>query len=129
MSVFRTEREAIAEALEPLKATGLNVYDNVPGRAVPPLALVKPASPYLEAQDGDPFGTLRVLFEVWITARAATNDQAQDELEAHLEAALEALVAAGFEPLRVDEPFMSDFNGTQVLAASISLSTPINFRN
>lgn len=129
MSVFRTEREAIAEALAPLKELGVNVYDHVPGRAIPPMALVKPASPYLEAQDGDPFGTLRVLFEVWVTARAATNDVAQDELEAHLELALEALVSAGFEPLRVDEPFVSDLNGTQVLAAAISLSTPVNFRN
>lgn len=129
MSVFSTEREAIAEALAPLAEAGLNVYDHVPGRAVPPMALVKPSSPFLEAEDGDPFGTLRVLHEVWVTARASANDVAQSELEGHLEAALEALVAAGFEPLRVDEPFLTDLNGTQVLAVAISLSSPINFRN
>lgn len=126
MSVFADDRAAIATALEGT-ANGWAVHDHLPGRAVPPAYIVLHDSPLVSREASDPFGSATARYEVWCVAGTGANDVETASVETGTEQAVEALMGAGFNFESVDQPVTFDLNGTQFLAISIHITSPIQF--
>jgi len=117
------ERAAIAAAL-----TGReNVFTFVPGRLVPPAAVVTPADPSIERRDGDTFGHATAGWEVWLIQATGPNDQATAQLDTDIEGACEQLTAAGFAVEQVSEPFMYQIQNANYLTAIVHVTTGVTF--
>ncbi|MCD5345053.1 hypothetical protein [Agromyces sp. S2-1-8] len=125
MSVLHDERAAIVAAVT---AAGTPAHDHLPGRLVPPCALVIAGSPYIEHRPDDPVGTYTARFDVQLVERAAANDVATKSLDDRIEAVAEALIAAGFGLDSVDEPFVYKTQNAALLAAIVTVTTSINLK-
>lgn len=128
MSVFSSDRAAIAAALTDAPTTGVQVYDHVPGRAVAPCAMVLAGSPMVSREESDPFGSATAHYEVWVVAGTATNAPSTESIEDLVEWAGDRLTAESFTVDTVDQPFYAELNGTRYLASTIHITTPITFR-
>lgn len=126
MSIFSDDRAAIAEALEGLPV-GWEVYDHLPGRAIPPCFIVLHGSPLVSRETTDPIGSATARYEVWAVTAPAANDVEVASVEDGTEQAIEALMAAGFDFETVDQPVSFDLNGTAFLAVVTYITTPIHF--
>lgn len=118
--------ELRARAAGALETAGLNAFDHVPERVVPPVAVVLPDQPYVIGDgEGDPptmCGTFRVRLRVNVLGGRGTNDQAANQLDQLLTTALLALESAGFDVGDVAEPAEVELNGAGFLGTVISLS-------
>lgn len=123
MNTYTTERAAIVAALGPLE---IPVHDHLPGRAVPPCAMVLHGSPFIDRSDTDSYGHATVHFEVWLVIGPGTNETKLDDLDELLERAITALHAEGFGIDRVEQPFRAVLNQADYLATAISLTSTIS---
>lgn len=123
-NVFADDRAAIADALAGL-VEGWNVYDHLPGRAVPPCYVVMHDAPLLAREQGDPFGSATARYEVWCCSGPADNQTEAAAAEAAAWAATVALTAAGFTVETVDQPIRGELNGTGYLTIPIHLTSPV----
>lgn len=127
MSVFSDDRAAIKAALDELPAD-ITVYDHLPGRAIPPCALVIAGDPWVERRDGDPFGSATTTYEVWLVARTADNEVAVADLEEMAEAAADMLTAGKFTVEQIAQPFGAQLNAVQYLATTLTVTSDVSFR-
>lgn len=127
MGYLSTEREAIASAVG--EALGIQSHAYLPGRIVPPCALVLAGSPYIDRQDSDAFGHGTAHWEVWLIAAKGSNDVETAELDGQIETATEALTSEGFAVDQVAEPFIYQVQSANYLTATILTSTGVTFTN
>lgn len=125
MGYLTDEREHIAETLGTV--LGVTAHSHLPGRVVPPCAVVIPGSPYIERRDGDPFGSAHAQWEAWIITGSAENDVETTSLDDMLTSAMAALSSEGFLIEQVGEPFIYQVQNANFLAATILTSTGVSF--
>lgn len=118
MNAIQSER---AQLLATLKAARLNALDHLPGRLVPPAALILPGAPYLEP--ADQFGQTRLRFEVLLVVATGENSTQTKDLDALIVKATAAVVADGWTFGSVAKPGMLASGGGAYLSTSINLST------
>jgi hypothetical protein len=125
MAGFLTEeREALAQlAGETLSITA---HAFLPGRIVPPCAVVVPASPYITRQTGDPFGQATAQFELWLVCNQGENEVATEQLDEWIAELCPALHDARFAVETVNEPFMYQVQGGNYLTTSILTTTGVS---
>lgn len=102
-----------------LGAAGLHATDHLPERPVPPIALVVPGAPYLEA--GPRFGTFQIRLTVLLmtaTAANAVQTQALDEMAAKV---VVAVADTEFGVERLDQPNQIQVNNATYLGVTIDL--------
>ncbi|SNS41584.1 hypothetical protein SAMN06309944_0164 [Micrococcales bacterium KH10] len=122
MSVLNDIRTGIVQALE---AAGIQAFDHLPERLNPPVAVLVPGSPYLEA--GDVFGTHKVRYTVALVAGNATNDMATKALDELIETAVTALWdTADLE--RAGDVYTYQANNGQYLAVDLEISDVIRIK-
>lgn len=108
-------RSALAGILED---AGIRTSAVVPERITPPLAVISPASDWV--QSGDTYGSFRVAFDVTIIVQTAANATVSSNLDDAIDAAIQAITeASGFYVGSVDAP---QFIGTaDFLSASMTV--------
>lgn len=106
-----------------LVAAGLNALDHLPGRVVPPAAIILPGSPYLEP--ADQFGQTRLRFEALLVASTGENSTQTKELDELIATATAAVVEDGWTLGQVAKPGMLASGNAAYLSTSITVSTLI----
>lgn len=93
-------RAALATALED---GGLRVFEYIPERAEPPMAILLPAGDWVTG--GDTFGSFRVGFDVMLMVRPAASETESSALDDLVDETLTAISgAAGFYASNVSAP-------------------------
>lgn len=121
MNALQTAREAVATLTG--EATGAQAHPFMPGRLVPPAAIVLPGSPYLSS--GDTFGTFTMGLEVVVVASGKVNETASNTLDDLIVATVVGLVNAGISVSEVSDPWSLSVSNAEHLAATITTSQAI----
>ncbi len=111
---------ARAELATQIRAGGVSVFDHIPERVVPPVAIIEPGSPYIEVP-GDVFCDMAVRFTVTLFASSAANEvatQALDQLICDVLAAVDTFDMDG-----VDTPGQYEVGSATYLGSRISFIT------
>jgi hypothetical protein len=103
-----------------LETAGLRVFEFLPERATPPMAVLVPSSDWVES--GDTFGSFRVGFDVTLVVQTASNQVMINKLDELTDETLQAIAdAAGFYASSVGAPSAVDINGVDYLSATITV--------
>lgn len=121
MSTLQTAREQVAALTS--EATGVDAHAFMPGRLVPPAAVVLPGSPYLD--HGTTFGRFTMGLEVVVVAPGKVNETASNTLDGLIADTVVALVNGGISVSEVSEPWSLSVSNAEYLAATITTSQPI----
>lgn len=121
MNALQNARERVATLTG--EATGAQAYPFMPGRLVPPAAVVLPGSPYLSS--GGTFGTFVMGLEVVVVAPGKVNETASSTLDELIVNTVAQLVNAGLSVSEVSEPWSLSVSNAEYLAATITTSQPI----
>lgn len=117
MNTLTAARQRLSAALA---AAGLPAADHLPERPTPPIALVVPGTPYLEA--GNAYGTYQVRLTVLLMAATATNEVATRRLDAMAAAVVVALAGTEFGVERVDQPNQIQVNNATYLGLTLDVT-------
>ncbi|MGK0715143.1 hypothetical protein ACR5KS_03610 [Leucobacter sp. W1153] len=121
MNALQTVRESVATLAS--DATGAQAHPFMPGRLVPPAAIVLPGSPYLSS--GDTFGTFRMGLEVVVVAAGKVNETASNTLDGLIVDTVVELVNAGISVSEVSDPWSLTVSNAEYLAATITTTQPV----
>lgn len=102
-----------------LVSAGVTVSDHVPERINPPLAVIEPGTPYVQA--GQTFTEFEVRYQVILLAATAANQVASSELDRLIVAVLDAVDT--FDLDQVDQPSQFDTGSAQFLGTRLTFST------
>lgn len=113
--------EARAALLAVLETAGIPAFDNVPDRAQPPMAVMVPASDWIE--NGEVFGEFTISFDVEIVAGSGTNQAISLALDGMVEDVLTAIAQApSMYAAAVGQPVAVDLgNGPVYLGTTITV--------
>jgi hypothetical protein len=112
--------EARAALLAVLETAGLPAYSIVPDRTQPPLAVMTPASDWIE--NGEVFGEFAVSFDVNIVVDVGTNQAVQLALDEAVESVLTAVTeASGMYAAAVGQPTAMELNGGMYLGTTLTV--------
>lgn len=122
--------ELRAELRDALEAAGVPAIAGEPGRVSPPVALIGPGSPYLEASG--PFGARTVRLRVRLVVQPG--ETALPDLEAMLERAVPAIEGAsetagrpeGWDVTEASEPYTLVIGTAGLPALEITTTTTTN---
>jgi len=122
MTVLSALRDELVAAL-----SGLDIYTytHIPGRMALPGAFVMAGSPYIS--QGQTFGARTVRFEVVIATQTGDNSAETSALDELLEAAQTALETEGWLVEQVSQPYAMDFNNSEALVTSITVTSDVTF--
>jgi hypothetical protein len=112
-----TLKQARQELKVLLASCGATVYEYVPARIAPPVAIIEPGSPYL--QNGDVFTRLETRFNI-VALVYGENDTATDDLDQLVMNIVDAVDPWDLHD--VEQPAKYEYNGASYLGARISLS-------
>ncbi len=98
-----------------LGAAGVTVYDHIPERVVPPVALLEPGSPYME--QGDTFCDFIIRFNCVLLVANGTNDKATETLDQLICEAVDAVDT--WDAVTVEQPNPFEVNGATYLGVRI----------
>lgn len=121
MNVLQSTREHAASLIE--DALKVQAHPFMPGRIVPPTAIVLPGSPYL-APTGT-YGTFTAGLEVVVVAPGKVNETASNTLDALITDTVATLVNDGISVSEVSEPWSLSSSNAEYLAATITTTQPV----
>jgi len=102
-----------------LGAAGVTVYDHIPERVVPPVALLEPGSPYM--QQGDTFCDFTVNMNVVLLVGQGRNEVGTVDLDELICEVLDAVDT--WDLVSVEQPAAFDMNNTTYLGVRIQFAT------
>lgn len=111
-----------SEVAQTLTDASLTAHDHLPGRLVPPAAVVAAGSPYIAS--GDTYGTFLARWDVVIVVPSGDNEQRTDDLDDALETALAAL-SPRYSIEEVSAPYALEANGAVYPAIRITVTDHI----
>lgn len=117
------ERDAILAALPATVGEKLN---HVPGRLVPPAAMVLFSG--MERTPSDPIGALTCTYEIWLVMGAGANDKTTDDLDQTVWDSAAALRSEGFAIEGIDQPFTYQIQNANYLTTIIRASTGMDLQ-
>jgi hypothetical protein len=115
------------ELVDALAGLDLNTYTHIPGRLALPGAFVMSGSPYIE--QGQTFGERLVRFDVVVCVQTGDNSAETSALDELIEGALNALETAGWMVEQISQPYGMDFNNTEGLVTTITVTAPVTFNS
>lgn len=106
-----------------LTEAGLSVYDYLPPQVHPPVVLIEPADPYIEA--GETFGELLVSLDLYVVTRKGTGLTQTRELDGLIETVIRATDDTEWALSEVGRPYALTLGGssTRYLAATVTVQT------
>lgn len=103
-----------------LSGAGIRTSATVPERITPPLAVMEPASDWV--QSGDVYGHFRVAFDVTLIVQTAANATVSDNLDDFVDSAIAAVAdAEGFYVGSVGAPSLLTVQNAEFLTASMTV--------
>lgn len=111
------------EAADALTAVGITASAYIPGRFVPPIAVVAPGSPYIET--GGTYCQHTVNLSILLVSQTATNETSSEALDEQIAQALVALEDAGFDLTEVSQPGAFNANNADYLSAFLNITKNI----
>lgn len=111
-----------SEVAQTLTDASLKAFDHLPGRLVPPAAVVAAGSPYITP--GDTYGTFVARWDVVIVVPAGDNEVRTTDLDDALELALSALWGR-YAIEEVSAPYALEANGATYPAVRLTVTDNI----
>lgn len=121
MSALSETRQDVAGVLTD---AGLNAVYTTPDRVTPPVAVVRPGSPYVE--EGDTFKDWLVRLTITVITASATNETAMNSLDDSICEAIEAVRADQWS-CTVGEPYALLIGTAEYPACDITITNWIEF--
>lgn len=118
MSALGDIRAAVVQALEPV---GIPVSATLIGRFNPPIAVLVPGSPFVDA--GDTYGSFMVRHEVIIIVGVGTNEHVVTSLGDYVSKVVTAIGASdGLFLEQVSQPGLYQHGGNEYLSVVVSVA-------
>lgn len=117
---LKEARGALAELVSAALGPDADVFDHVPNKITPPVAIIRPADDYVGLPVDFAGGRVAQL-EIVLVAKSGRNNLTSDDLDDMIDAVLAGLVGSGIEwdaPV-VPAPFVAEMAGSNFLACAL----------